>query len=99
MALFRPLLGLAALAFVALIVWAAKVGDFSGAGAWLIAAPWGIVTLVDLYIGFVIIALFECKVWRTILWIAPLPILGNVWTLVWLAFALPELTRRLRRSD
>ena len=103
MAIFRSLLGLAALAFAALIVWAAKAGDFSGAGTWLTSHPWGIVTLIDLYIGFaisaVVIALFERRTWRAILWILPLPILGNVWTLVWLAFALPDLARRLRRSD
>ena len=66
MAIFRSLLGLAALAFAALIVWAAKAGDFSGAGTWLTSHPWGIVTLIDLYIGFaisaVVIALFVVQV-------------------------------------
>lgn len=100
MAMFRSLLGLAALAFAALIAWAANAGDFSAAGAWLIRDPWGIVTLADLYIGFalfaIVIALFERKAWRAVLWIAPLPFLGNLWALVWLAFALPVLVRRLR---
>lgn len=102
MAILRSLLGLAALTFAVLIAWAANAGDFSASGAWLVRDPWGIVTLADLYIGFalfaVVIALFERKTWRAVLWIAPLPFLGNLWALVWLAFTLPELVRRLRAA-
>lgn len=103
MAIPRLISGLAALAFAALIFWAVGAGNFSAAGAWLTSQPWGLVTLVDLYIGFaliaVIIALFERTKLRAALWILPLPFLGNLWTLVWFVFALPGLARRLRRSD
>ena len=49
------LLGL--LAMTAVLIYGFTVGDFSGEGARLLAMPWGIVSLVDLYVGF---ALFSC---------------------------------------
>jgi len=102
MAILRSLLGLAALAFAALIAWAVNAGNFAEAGGWLTSDPWGIVTLTDLYIGFaliaVVIALFERSPWRAAVWIVLLPFLGNLWALVWLAFVLPKLTQRLRAS-
>jgi hypothetical protein len=86
------------LAFAALIVWAAQTGNFRIEGAWLISNPWGIVSLADLYLGFLIsaaiIALSE-KPKTALLWIAPLPFLGNVWTVAWLVWRLPALRRRL----
>jgi hypothetical protein len=101
MALSRILLLLLCLAFAALIVWAAMTGDFRAEGAWLMSHAWGIVSLADLYIGFlissVIIAFFE-KPKNAALWILPIPFLGNVWTLVWLALRLPALRARLLRS-
>jgi len=83
------------------LIWIAFTsGDFGAAGAWLMSDPWGRVTLFDLYLGFVflavIIALFEKSWWRAMLWIIPLPFLGNIWAAIWLVLALPELSRRLR---
>jgi hypothetical protein len=98
MALARIVLFLMGLAFAALIVWAVLTGGFRQEGAWLTSHAWGIVSLVDLYIGFliscVIIAFFE-KPTVAALWILPIPFLGNVWTLVWLAYRLPALRARL----
>ena len=98
MALSRILLLLLSLAFAGLIVWAVTTGDFRAEGAWLVSHAWGIVSLADLYIGFlicaVIIALFE-KPKAAALWIIPIPFLGNVWTLVWLAHRLPALRSAL----
>ncbi len=86
------------LSFAGTIAWAVAVGDFSAAGTWLTTDPWGIVTLADLYFGFVLSALviagFE-RHWRAVLWILPIPILGNVWTVIWFIVRLPELLRRL----
>ena len=102
MALSRISLLLLSLAFAALILWAALSGDFRSEGAWLISHAWGLVSLTDLYIGFLIsaliIAFFE-KPLAAALWIMPIPILGNVWTLVWLAFRLPALRVRLAAPD
>lgn len=49
------LLGL--LAMTAVLIYGFTVGDFSAEGSKLLAMPWGIVSLVDLYVGF---ALFTC---------------------------------------
>jgi hypothetical protein len=49
------LLGL--LAMTAVLIYGFTAGDFGGEGAKLLAMPWGIVSLVDLYVGF---ALFSC---------------------------------------
>lgn len=100
MFIWRVLVALGGLALGALIVLAFESGDFSAAGDWLMADPWGRVTLADLYLGFfyfaLVIALFERQPLRAALWIAPLPVLGNVWAAIWLVLALPELARRLR---
>ncbi len=98
MALSRISLLLLCMVFAALIVWTVITGDFRAEGAWLVSHAWGIVSLADLYIGFmissVIMAFFE-KPKAAVLWILPIPFLGNVWTLVWLACRLPALRARL----
>jgi hypothetical protein len=45
------------LAMTAVLIYGFTIGDFSTEGSKLIAMPWGIVSLVDLYVGF---ALFSC---------------------------------------
>jgi predicted small integral membrane protein len=41
-------------AMTAVLVYGFVWGDFSGEGSRLLAMPWGIVSLVDLYTGFVL---------------------------------------------
>lgn len=94
----RALVGIAGAAFAAMIIWAVYAADFWASFDAITADPWGLVTLADLYLGFaltaIIIAGFE-RGWRAILWIAPLPFLGNVWAVIWFVVRLPELWRRL----
>ncbi len=45
------------LAMTVILVYGFTVGDFAGEGARLLSMPWGIVSLVDLYVGFI---LFSC---------------------------------------
>lgn len=82
----------------ALIVRAALSADFFEAFARIGADPWGLVSLVDLYLGFimfaVVIGLIERPVVTAVLVVALL-ILGNVVGAIWLAVRLPELGRRL----
>ncbi len=64
--------------------------------------PWSVVTLIDLYLGFLIAAVvmvsFE-KSWPArLFWAAPVLVLGNIWTALWFAIRLPEITKRLRRG-
>lgn len=85
------------------LIWAALAdGSFAEAGNWLTTHPWGIVSLVDLYAGFLLVALiiwwFEPNKLAACFWIAPIPVLGNVWTLVWVLWRLPELRRRLKKN-
>ena len=40
------------LAMTAVLIYGFTVGDFFGEGSQLLAMPWGIVSLVDLYTGF-----------------------------------------------
>ncbi|WP_421789398.1 DUF1475 family protein [Hyphobacterium sp.] len=100
MILSRLLVAIGAFVLGVLIWLAITQGDFGAAGGWLTSDPWGRVTLFDLYLGFFFLALFiaffEKTWWRAAIWIAPLPILGNIWAAIWLVLALPELARRLR---
>jgi hypothetical protein len=71
------------LAMTGILIYGFTVGDFSTEGARLLAMPWGIVSLVDLYVGF---ALFSCWiVFRekallpSILWVILMMVLG-FWT-------------------
>lgn len=90
------------LVLTALIALAVGTGDFSAAGDWLFSHPWGRVTLADLYIGFILSAIvigcFERRWILRIVWIAPVFVLGNVWTAIWFAWRAPELFRRLAAS-
>jgi hypothetical protein len=55
-------------------------GNFSQDGGALLANPWGVVSLVDLYAGFVLfsmwIAFREKSLWAVILWILLMMVLG-----------------------
>ncbi|MEM1377679.1 MAG: hypothetical protein AAGG69_09845 [Pseudomonadota bacterium] len=101
MVVLRAVLAALGFAFAITIVWAVMVGDFWAEGGWLTSNPWGIVSLADLYLGFllsaVVIAFFE-RTWTAVFWIAPIPFLGNVWVVIWFVLRLPEMRRRLNGS-
>ena len=68
------------LAMTAVLTYGFTVGDFSAEGNRLLAMPWGIVSLVDLYVGF---ALFSCWiVFRerslapSVIWVVLMMVLG-----------------------
>jgi hypothetical protein len=72
------LLGLVAMNGI--LIYAFTGGDFSGEGTRLLAMPWGIVSLVDLYVGF---TLFSCwivfrekSVLQSIIWVVLMMTLG-----------------------
>ena len=75
---FIALLGL--LLMSAVLVFGFTVGDFGSEGSQLMRMPWGIVSLVDLYVGF---ALFSCWiVFRekaflpSLIWVVLMMVLG-----------------------
>lgn len=102
MLLARIALVALASAFAALIVHATGRAAIGQSFAAMVADPWGLVALVDLYLGFlvtaVVVALFEDRAWKTAAFVAALLVLGNVVSLAWLAWRLPRLRRRLTRD-
>jgi len=99
MTLVRILSALGGLALLALIVWAmATAGQsLTEAIAWLISEPWGVVSLFDLYLGFFLVAVLiwvlEPNKIIALAFILPLPVLGNIWPAVWVAWRLAKLVR------
>ena len=47
------------IAMTGVLVYGFTVGNFSAEGAKLLAMPWGIVSLVDLYVGFSLVFLLD----------------------------------------
>jgi hypothetical protein len=103
-ALVRLVLLSLAAAFAGLIVWAFIHASFWASFAAITADPWGIVTLADLYLGFVLISVVIVAVersWRALPWVLVLFVLGNIVSAIWVAHRLPRLIRtgkRLRRA-
>ena len=75
------LLGL--LAMTVVLVYGFTVGDFAEEGKQLLSMPWGIVSLVDLYVGFVLfsgwIVYREESAVRSVVWVVLMMVLG-FWT-------------------
>ena len=72
------LLGL--LAMSAVLIYGFTIGDFIEDGSELLSNPWGIVSLVDLYVGFILfsgwIIYREKSVFRSAIWVIFMMILG-----------------------
>lgn len=99
MTLLRIFLFLAGIAFLGLCVRAGLAGNFMSEFSQVTAMPWGQVSLIDLYLGFllfaVVIGLIE-KPAISIPVIVVLFLLGNVVAAFWLVWRLPELVRKLK---
>ena len=71
------------LAMTGIIAYAFLAGDFNAEGAWLLSHPWGRVSMVDLYVGFILFSLWivyrERSVVRSAVWVVLMMVLGN-WT-------------------
>ena len=74
------LCGLGAAAMGVVLIYAFAQGDIAAEGARLLSMPWGIVSLVDLYVGFALfagwIAYRESNWARALVWIALVMVLG-----------------------
>lgn len=73
------LLGL--LAMGSILTYGFTVGDFSAEGNQLLSMPWGIVSLVDVYVGFILfsgwIVYREKSLVRSIAWVFFMMVLGS----------------------
>ena len=105
MTLIRILCAVGGLILAASIVWAIQTwdGGFMDAINWLISEPWGVVSLIDLYLSFffvaVLIWLLERNKFIALVFILPLPFLGHVWSAIWMVWRLGAIAARLRRSE
>src|SRR5689334_18952212 len=104
----RAAIGFAGLALAGLILWAAfAMTDLHGSlldqFAVIAALPWGVVTLADLYIGFLLLAVLVFLTERNwlfaLLWAAPIFVVGNVWAALWFVIRLPQLAKQLSKPD
>lgn len=80
------------IAMTAVLIYGFTIGDFSAEGAVLIRMPWGIVSLVDLYTGFVLFSgwIFyrEKSLLRAALWTVAVMVLGHFTTSLYVLLAL-----------
>jgi len=56
------------------------VGNFGEEGSILLGMPWGVVSMVDLYVGFILFSCWivyrENNTWRSIVWVILMMVLG-----------------------
>jgi FtsH-binding integral membrane protein len=68
------------LAMTAVLIYGFTVGDFFREGSQLLSMPWGIVSLIDLYTGFILFSLWiiyrEKSLPVAILWTIAMMVLG-----------------------
>jgi hypothetical protein len=102
MPIIRTVLIVIALLLVGLIFYAAFNADFLASFGQVLEDPWGVVAIVDLYAGFVAIAvlvwLLEPVRWVRLAVIVPLFFLGNPWVIAWLVWRLPLIAAKLARN-
>ena len=71
---------LGALIMGSVLIYGFTVGDFTGEGAQLLAMPWGIVSLVDVYTMFTLFSVWvvyrEKSVVRSAIWVFLIMVLG-----------------------
>mgnify|MGYP000207690479 CR=1 FL=1 len=68
-------------AMTAVLIYGFTVGNFGEEGSVLLSMPWGIVSIVDLYVGFTLfsgwIIYRERSVVRSVVWVILMMVLGN----------------------
>ena len=71
---------LGVLAMTAVLIYGFTVGDFSSDGATLLQNPWGLVSMVDLYTGFILFSAWivyrEKSILPALLWVVLMMVLG-----------------------
>ena len=108
MNILRAALGILGLGLLALVIWAATSlqdlhGTFLDQAAVITTLPWGIATVADLSLGFILFAVLVFLTERSwliaLLWAAPVILLGNIWAVVWFVIRLPHLAKQLSKPD
>lgn len=98
---WRTLVAAFALGLIALIIWAGFNANLLASFGGVIADPWGLVAIADLYFGFVLFAGIILAVDgvkpASFIWIVVLFCAGNVLSALWFALRLPRLIAAFRR--
>ena len=80
MKIAKGIAGLGLLAMTAVLVYGFVVGDFSADGSLILGNPWGIVSLVDLYTGFILFSAWiiyrEKSILTGVFWTILMMVLG-----------------------
>ncbi|MEI8146160.1 MAG: hypothetical protein WCH83_11915 [Alphaproteobacteria bacterium] len=101
MTALRVFYGVMAAVLTGTILWAFTAASFGASFAAITGDPWGVVTLVDLYLGFLVAAALiwwvEGPGWRAALIALSIFFLGNVVTAIWAAWRLPMLHAALSK--
>ncbi len=89
MTVIRLLSTALALVMAAAIVWAAIDGDFSADGEQILGLPWGVVSIIDVYVGAALVATWIW--WRDgpsqgLVWLLLLVVLGHLATALYVAW-------------
>ncbi len=83
MKIAKVIAALGLLAMTAVLIYGFSAGDFATEGKQLLSMPWGIVSLVDLYVGFILfsgwIVYREKSAIRSVVWVVLMMVLG-FWT-------------------
>ena len=70
-----------ALAMGAALFYGFTQGDLGAEGAIIGGIPWGVVSLVDVYVGFILFAVWviyrEEVLWQALIWVVLIMVLGN----------------------
>ena len=78
------LIGTCLLAMAGALTWGVVAGDFRREGAALMAMPWGVVSVIDVYAGAALFAGWsaarERSAVRVAAWVAAIAVLGNLAT-------------------
>jgi hypothetical protein len=80
MKLAKWISALGVLAMTSVLIYGFIAGDFQRDGAQLLRNPWGLVSMVDLYTGFILFSAWivfrEASIPRSILWVVLMMVLG-----------------------
>lgn len=97
----RVLAWLCLVAMSAALIYGFIVGSFFQDGRELLSNPWGIVSLVDLYVGFILFSIWivyrEKSPWRSIIWVILMMVLGFFTGALYTVIALETSHRDWRR--
>ena len=100
MSIVKTIAYLSTLIMGGIIVWANSQSNFFENAGEVADTAWGVVTLVDLYVGFIFIAIwiiFREKGIRRIVWLVGLFFLGNLTTAIYIIYCIGNSNGNLNK--